>query len=74
MAVKLTRWFSIDKDGHPRRRGWYEVLYGGERAPSGATRYWDGRGWRREENGNISFFGNGNTSGERWRGLAAPAK
>ena len=74
MAVKFTQWFSIDQHGNPVRRGYYEVLFASEVEPDGTTRYWDGRAWRMRENDNTSIFGLGDTRGERWRGLTAPAK
>jgi len=75
MPVAFTRWFSTDKDGSPSRKGWYEVLFSNDKKPDGTTRYWDGRRrWLMAERGSISVFGLGDTRGERWRGLTAPAK
>jgi hypothetical protein len=73
---KLTPWFRIDKDGHPERPGYYEVLYDGEKAkldiPS--VLYFSGNRWQKSELGWDSAFGNWDTKNERWRGLAEPPK
>lgn len=71
---KFTRWFSIDKDGQPIRKGWYEVLYDSDKARNadGATLYWDGIFWIHDCDDRHSrcAFGNYRTRGERWRGLS----
>lgn len=76
MAIKFTPWFSIDKDGHPIRPGWYEVLYAHEEEEEadGTTRYWDGKIWCGGKGGMCVLYGSGNTRHERWRGLTAEAK
>lgn len=67
----VTRWFSIDKDGQPQLPGWYEILYDGEDEDARPLKFWwAGLSWFVHPNGPASAFGNENTAGERWRGLA----
>lgn len=72
--MKRTRWFHIDVDGNPRVPGYYEVLYSDQHEDEvmPSTIYWDGRQWLLVAN-DVGFplsFGNCDTAGERWRGVA----
>lgn len=78
---KFTRWFSIDEDGQPTRPGWYDTLYSWEPEDypehSITTAYWNGTHWMWEKEDSLYrlSFGNEDTAGERWRGLASdPSK
>jgi len=74
MAIEFTRWFSINKDGNPARPGFYDVAYASDTAESADTvRYWDGARWCHNDEREWTCFGHGDTRGERWRGLTAPA-
>jgi hypothetical protein len=70
----VTRWFSIDEDGQPELPGYYDVAYGFQRDENDSAgydrRYWSGAIWQEYEDGKRLSFGNEDTAGERWRGLA----
>lgn len=70
----LSRWLSIDKHGQPTIPGWYETRYW--RTDRDLDRlYWDGASWRYGPDDDTTAFGNWDTKGESWRGLASdPSK
>jgi hypothetical protein len=73
----VTQWFGIDNDGQPVNVGWYDVRYSWELCESGVCkwrRWWDGRYWCETPNGAQTQFGNRNTNGEFYRGLAVKPK
>ena len=71
--MKKTEWFSVD-DGQPTIPGLYEVAYSFETGMNYDYEfdlsYWDGSLWLRHKGGFPLSFGNEDTKGERWRGLA----
>lgn len=74
MAI-LTPWFSVAIDGNPVRPGYYDATYASESVHNSTERrYWTGVAWRKNAENCTTFFGHGDTSGEYWRGLTAPAK
>jgi hypothetical protein len=71
----VTQWFEIDTDGNPVHKGIYECRY--FKCKYVFRKYFDGDFWFHLEDGNVklsegnkSVFGNDNTYGESWRGLA----
>lgn len=73
-SAKPSRWFGIDKYGQPTLPGWYETRYW--RTDHDLDRlYWDGANWRFGPDDDVTAFGNWDTQGESWRGLASdPSK
>lgn len=74
--LALSRWFSIDKDGQPTLPGRYEVRYIWEEDDHPnlipTFYFWNGSTWLRAKGDRQQLeFGNTNTEGERWRGLAS---
>lgn len=75
-AAPVTQWFAINVDGQPVKSGWWDVLYiadtEDESSPTfSSRRYWfDGHIWRHGQYLSETLFGNANTTGERYRGLA----
>lgn len=69
---KLTRWFSIGKDGQPVREGWYDARFAGDRANDYRSIHFQDGYWSTRPGGPRSTFGNMNSfPDDKWRGLVA---
>jgi len=67
----LSRWFTIDVDGQPPAKGWWDILWAVSDDRAEPVRaWWDGRRWRVRPRGRALKFGNNGIKGDRWRGLA----
>lgn len=70
----VTRWFSIDEDGQPQLPGWYDNRYRDVEEGCPERGWWDGAQWLWGPGGPPTYFGNRDTAGEFWRGLAEKPK